>query len=77
MWDKWESWSDCDAVCGEGIRSRIRDVKSPAVGNGTECEIFDETNEKRCYKENCTSTTSTTPTPPTTTLGYLSAHIIK
>ena len=36
-WTQWSIWSDCSEKCFDGINTRTRMVKTPAVHNGT-CE---------------------------------------
>ena len=36
-WTQWSIWSDCSDKCFDGINTRTRTVKTPAMHNGT-CE---------------------------------------
>ena len=61
-WERWGSWSSCDSICGEGIRSRMREKRHEGRAKGEVCRIIDKTQEKSCYNEQCTSTASSTIT---------------
>ena len=67
---KWAAptpWSECDSVCGDGTRSRKRNIRWPASGGGEECKIAFRTDTEMCTRAPCTTTLSTTTT---TTIKY-------
>ena len=66
-WTHPSPWTECDSVCGDGTRSRKRNVRWPASGGGEECKIAFRTDTEMCTRAPCTTTLSTTTT---TTIKY-------
>ena len=66
-WTDPSPWTECDSVCGDGTRSRKRNVRWPASGGGEECKIAFRTDTEMCTRGPCTTTLSTTTT---TTMKY-------
>ena len=52
-WTEWSEWSQCEGVCGDGLRNKIRicDPMFPELGEG-DCSGAD-TIEEICYLGNC------------------------
>ena len=52
VWDDFGDWGDCSTTCGDGKRSRIRTISTPASGNGEDC-IGDATEQETCNDGEC------------------------
>jgi len=37
-WNHWGEWSDCSKSCGEGTRSRVREIAMIAMNGGSNCD---------------------------------------
>lgn len=51
VWNTWEEWSICGAMCGDGTRVRHRMCVLP-MGGGQDC-VGDETEESHCDAGPC------------------------
>ncbi|XP_028394319.1 uncharacterized protein LOC114518504 isoform X2 [Dendronephthya gigantea] len=51
----WGKWTDCDAKCGDGFKTRWRSCSNPvATGGGQDCaEYGPDSESKVCFKKPC------------------------
>jgi cysteine-rich repeat protein len=47
----WSAWSECDATCGGGSRTRSRTVETQPVGSGQACGVLSQTED--CNPQAC------------------------
>ncbi|XP_053375475.1 deleted in malignant brain tumors 1 protein-like [Mercenaria mercenaria] len=52
-WCPWETWSACDATCGNGSQVRNRQCTCPASANGGSYCAGDTSMTKECHLEHC------------------------
>uniref|UniRef100_A0A3Q3AAE4 SCO-spondin n=1 Tax=Kryptolebias marmoratus TaxID=37003 RepID=A0A3Q3AAE4_KRYMA len=58
-WSKWTEWSECDALCGGGVRQRNRTCSTPPPKNGgRDCEGMSQQRQS-CNSQPCTTDTGT------------------
>ncbi|KAM8881275.1 SCO-spondin isoform 1-T4 [Synchiropus picturatus] len=58
-WSEWTEWSQCDTLCGGGVRKRIRACSNPPPKNGgTECEGT-SLQSQSCNTQPCTKEVGT------------------
>ncbi|XP_072234960.1 SCO-spondin [Leuresthes tenuis] len=58
-WSEWTEWSDCNALCGGGVRQRNRTCSAPSPKNGgRECEGM-HWQSQSCNNQPCTNKTDT------------------
>lgn len=50
---RWSFWSECSAVCGQGVQTRTRNCTNPAPqGHGKDC-VGDALETRTCFKTFC------------------------
>ncbi|XP_037550324.1 SCO-spondin-like [Nematolebias whitei] len=58
-WSKWTEWSECDTLCGGGVRQRNRTCSAPPPKNGgRDCEGMSQQRQS-CNSQPCTTDTGT------------------
>ncbi|XP_029005418.1 SCO-spondin [Betta splendens] len=58
-WSEWTEWSDCDALCGGGVKQRNRTCTAPPPKNGgRDCEGM-TLQSQTCNNQPCTKDTGT------------------
>ena len=50
----WEPWGKCSVTCGDGIKTRIREVVHESKNGGAACLNLEETED--CKTEKCSGT---------------------
>ena len=37
VWGNFGDWGECSVTCGDGIKTRTRNISMPAIGTGANC----------------------------------------
>jgi len=58
-WGQWNNWSKCSKTCGNGFRTRRRDVQQFAINGGQQCQQDQAQQSEQCNSRPCKTIPST------------------